>query len=77
MEDHNLIQHIKASLLDISKPVCSKKSSSAPHSRDDGENPMPVEVDDERAVRTLKRTSKTREGPYLTRQLTGFVTAGK
>jgi hypothetical protein len=36
-----------------------------------------VEAGDGKAMRTLKRTSKTREGPYLARQLSGFVTAGK
>ncbi|KAJ6679674.1 TRANSCRIPTION FACTOR TT8 [Salix purpurea] len=38
-EDPSLIQHIKASLLDFSKPVCSEKSSSAAHNKDDDKDP--------------------------------------
>ncbi|GMH00518.1 hypothetical protein Nepgr_002357 [Nepenthes gracilis] len=34
LEDPNLIQHIKTSLLDMAKPVCSEKSSSGPHNTD-------------------------------------------
>ncbi|KAL5572850.1 hypothetical protein UlMin_022447 [Ulmus minor] len=34
-EDSSLLQHIKVSLLDISKPVCSEKSSTVRHRMDD------------------------------------------
>ncbi|XP_022757344.1 transcription factor EGL1-like [Durio zibethinus] len=45
-EDPNLLQHIKASLLDFSKPVCSEKSSSAPHNADDDDrDPACAKVD--------------------------------
>ncbi|WRX10609.1 Transcription factor MYC/MYB N-terminal - like 2 [Theobroma cacao] len=46
-EDPSLLQHIKASLLDFSKPVCSEKSSSAPHNADDDRDPACVRVDHE------------------------------
>ncbi|XP_043812980.1 transcription factor MYC1 isoform X2 [Manihot esculenta] len=44
-EDPSLIQHIKASLLEFSKPVCAAKSLSAPHSADDDKGPVCVQVD--------------------------------
>ncbi|KAL4361178.1 hypothetical protein GQ457_04G031530 [Hibiscus cannabinus] len=46
-EDPNLLQHIKASLLDFSKPVCSEKSSSVPHNSDDDKDPICAEVNHE------------------------------
>ncbi|MBA0714929.1 hypothetical protein Golax_013870, partial [Gossypium laxum] len=46
-EDPNLLQHIKASLLDFSKPVCSEKSTSAPHNADDDKDPICAKVDHE------------------------------
>ncbi|MBA0685904.1 hypothetical protein Goari_013543 [Gossypium aridum] len=46
-EDPNLLQHIKASLLDFSKPVCSEKSISAPHNADDDKDPICAKVDHE------------------------------
>ncbi|KAK8693518.1 hypothetical protein V6N13_071100 [Hibiscus sabdariffa] len=46
-EDPNLLQHIKASLLDFSKPVCSEKSSSLPHNADDDKDPICAEVNHE------------------------------
>ncbi|OMP00402.1 hypothetical protein COLO4_12711 [Corchorus olitorius] len=47
-EDLNLIQHIKASLLDFSKPVCSEKSSSALlHDPDGDTDPLRVKVEHE------------------------------
>ncbi|XVF80066.1 hypothetical protein PTKIN_Ptkin15bG0040800 [Pterospermum kingtungense] len=46
-EDPNLVQHIKACLLDFSKPVCSEKSSSAPHNADDDIGPVCAKVDHE------------------------------
>lgn len=42
-EDHSLVQHIKTSLLDFSKPVCSEKSSSA-HNGEDDKDPMHATV---------------------------------
>ncbi|XP_048422217.1 transcription factor EGL1-like [Pyrus x bretschneideri] len=45
MEDLNLIQHIKASLLDFSKPDCCEKSSSAPHKADDDSEQIVAKVD--------------------------------
>ncbi|CAM8971926.1 unnamed protein product [Rhodiola kirilowii] len=39
-EDPNLIQHVKTSLLDFSKPDCSDKSMSAAHNADDNQDPM-------------------------------------
>ncbi|KAJ4728285.1 Basic helix-loop-helix transcription factor [Melia azedarach] len=42
-EDPSLLQHIKASLLDFSKPVCSEKSSS-PHNTDDDVDPVGTNV---------------------------------
>nr|AIY34723.1 anthocyanin regulatory protein [Malus hybrid cultivar] len=44
-EDLNLIQHIKASLLDFSKPDCCEKSSSAPHKTDDDSEQIVAKVD--------------------------------
>ncbi|PSS04352.1 Transcription factor GLABRA like [Actinidia chinensis var. chinensis] len=44
-EDPSLIQHIKTSLLEFSKPVCSEISSSAPHNKDDDADFMYVKVD--------------------------------
>ncbi|KAH1080931.1 hypothetical protein J1N35_020692 [Gossypium stocksii] len=46
-EDLNLLQHIKASLLDFSKPVCSEKSTSAPHNADDDKDRLCAKVDHE------------------------------
>lgn len=46
-EDPSLLQHIKASLLDFSKPVCSDKSSSAPHRTDDDSEQICAKVDQE------------------------------
>ncbi|KAJ6320354.1 hypothetical protein OIU78_015695 [Salix suchowensis] len=46
-EDPSLIQHIKASLLDFSKPVCSEKSSSAAHNKDDDKDPMATRISHE------------------------------
>lgn len=43
-EDPSLLQHIKASLLELSKPVCSDISSSAPHKADDDRDPMCAKV---------------------------------
>ncbi|XP_039008162.1 transcription factor EGL1-like [Hibiscus syriacus] len=44
LEDANLLQHIKASLLDFSKPVCSEKSSSVSHNSDDDKDPICAEI---------------------------------
>ncbi|XVE77141.1 hypothetical protein DITRI_Ditri13aG0037800 [Diplodiscus trichospermus] len=44
-EDPNLLQHIKASLLDFSKPVCYEKSFSAPQNADDDRDPVCAKVD--------------------------------
>ncbi|KAK3194798.1 hypothetical protein Dsin_026108 [Dipteronia sinensis] len=46
-EDPNLLQHIKTSLLDFSKPVCSEKSSSPAYDADDYNDPMCVKVSHE------------------------------
>ncbi|OAY62294.1 transcription factor GLABRA 3 isoform X2 [Manihot esculenta] len=46
-EDPSLIQHVKASLLEFSKPVCTEKISSAPHSADDDKDPVCAQVDHE------------------------------
>ncbi|XP_011036272.1 PREDICTED: transcription factor EGL1-like [Populus euphratica] len=46
-EDPGLIQHIKASLLDFSKPVCSEKSFSAAHNKDDDKDPMSTRISHE------------------------------
>ncbi|KAJ6872824.1 hypothetical protein NC651_031835 [Populus alba x Populus x berolinensis] len=46
-EDPGLIQHIKASLLDFSKPVCSDKSFSAAHNKDDDKDPMATRISHE------------------------------
>ncbi|GMI66843.1 GLABRA 3, GLABROUS 3 [Hibiscus trionum] len=46
-EDPNLLQHIKASLLDFSKPVCSEKSSSVPRNADDDKDPICAEANHE------------------------------
>ncbi|KAK9274424.1 hypothetical protein L1049_019239 [Liquidambar formosana] len=45
-EDPSLIQHIKTSLLEFSKPVCSEKSSST-HNADDDRDPMCATVGNE------------------------------
>lgn len=44
-EDPSLLQHIKVSLLDFSKPICSEKSSSIPQNEDADKEPMCVKVD--------------------------------
>ncbi|KAJ4839828.1 hypothetical protein Tsubulata_010046 [Turnera subulata] len=45
-EDHSLIQYIKASLLDFSKPVCSEKFTTAYNAQaDDDEDPAHVKGD--------------------------------
>ncbi|KAJ8748865.1 hypothetical protein K2173_013296 [Erythroxylum novogranatense] len=46
-EDPGLIQHIKTSLLEVSKPVCSEKSSSSPLNADDDKDPVCAEVNHE------------------------------
>ncbi|CAK7348889.1 unnamed protein product [Dovyalis caffra] len=46
-EDPSLIQHIKASLLDFSKPVCSEKSSSVAHNENDDKDPMLTKISHE------------------------------
>ncbi|XP_031283921.1 transcription factor EGL1-like isoform X1 [Pistacia vera] len=46
-EDPSLLQHVKASLLDFSKPVCSEKSSSPPHNADDDNDPICAKVSHE------------------------------
>nr|APP94122.1 bHLH1 [Litchi chinensis] len=47
-EDPNLLQHIKASLLDFSKPVCSEKSFSPTHNADDDNDPLCLKFSHER-----------------------------
>lgn len=47
LEDPSLIQHIKTSLLEFSKPVCCEKSSSGPPHRDDDADFMYAKVDHE------------------------------
>ncbi|KAL6981961.1 hypothetical protein U1Q18_023583 [Sarracenia purpurea var. burkii] len=47
VEDPSLIQHIKTSLLEFSKPVCSEKSSSAAHNRDDDADCIYAKADPE------------------------------
>nr|QLI42589.1 GL3a [Camellia sinensis] len=47
LEDPSLIQHIKASLLEFSKPDCSEKSSSTPHNRDGDADCVYAKVDHE------------------------------
>ncbi|KAF5464263.1 hypothetical protein F2P56_014353 [Juglans regia] len=46
-EDPSLLQHIKVSLLELSKPICSDKSSSVPHKADDDRDPMCAKVNQE------------------------------
>ncbi|KAH9732662.1 transcription factor GLABRA 3 [Citrus sinensis] len=46
-EDPSLLQHIKASLLDFSKPFCSEKSSSPPYDEDDDSDPLCAKVSHE------------------------------
>lgn len=47
LEDPSLIQHIKTSLLEFSKPVCCEKSFSGPSHRDDDADFMYAKVDHE------------------------------
>ncbi|XP_058223630.1 transcription factor EGL1-like [Rhododendron vialii] len=47
LEDPSLIQHIKTSLLEFSKPVCCEESSSGPSHRDDDADFMYANVDHE------------------------------
>ncbi|KAI8545123.1 hypothetical protein RHMOL_Rhmol07G0018200 [Rhododendron molle] len=47
LEDPSLIQHIKTSLLEFSKPICCEKSSSGPPHRDDDADFMYAKVDHE------------------------------
>ncbi|XP_057499892.1 transcription factor EGL1-like [Actinidia eriantha] len=65
-EDPSLIQHIKTSLLEFSKPVCSEKSSSAPHNKDDDADFVYVKVDHE-MVNTMEI-----ENPYPPTEDIGF-----
>ncbi|KAM7260862.1 hypothetical protein ACFE04_026337 [Oxalis oulophora] len=51
-EDLSLLQHIKASLLDFSKPLCTADISSPPHKADEDDNNTLVKVDHE-MVNTL------------------------
>ncbi|RVX10053.1 Transcription factor GLABRA 3 [Vitis vinifera] len=44
-EDPSLIQHIKACLLELSKPICSEKSSFVPCNTDDDKDRMCAKVD--------------------------------
>ncbi|KAE8699759.1 Beta-amylase 2 isoform 1 [Hibiscus syriacus] len=46
-EDPNLLQHVKASLLNFSKLVSSEKSSSAQHNADDDKDPIFAKVNHE------------------------------
>ncbi|GAB4844485.1 hypothetical protein Ancab_037863 [Ancistrocladus abbreviatus] len=46
VEDLNLIQHIKTSLLEFAKPVCSAESSSDDHTTDYDEGPISAKVSD-------------------------------
>ncbi|KAL5572854.1 hypothetical protein UlMin_022451 [Ulmus minor] len=46
-EDPSLLQHIKASLLDFSKPVCSEKSSPLPQRMHDDREKVCLNVDNE------------------------------
>ncbi|XP_044491820.1 transcription factor GLABRA 3-like [Mangifera indica] len=46
-EDPSLLQHVKASLLDFSKPVCSEKSSSPSHNADDDNDPICTKISHE------------------------------
>lgn len=46
-EDPSLLQHFKTSLLELSKPVCSDISSSAPHKADEDKDPMCLQVNHE------------------------------
>ncbi|XP_004308377.1 PREDICTED: transcription factor EGL1 [Fragaria vesca subsp. vesca] len=52
-EDPSLLQHIKASLLDFSKPDCSEKSSSAPHKADDDSDQFLANIVGHEIVDTL------------------------
>lgn len=62
LEDHSLIQHIKASLLEFSKPVCSDKSFSHPDSENDSKDPICAEADHEIAEKlALENLSSSKE----------------
>lgn len=52
-EDPSLLQHIKASLLDFSKPDCSEKSSSAPHKSDEDSDQILANIVDHEIVDAL------------------------
>ncbi|XP_050385354.1 transcription factor EGL1 isoform X2 [Argentina anserina] len=52
-EDPSLLQHIKASLLNFSKPDCSEKSSSAPHKADDDSDQILANIVGHEIVDTL------------------------
>lgn len=47
MEDPNLLQHVKDFLLKFSKPICSKKPSSASYKDDNGKEQMGAKPDNE------------------------------
>ena len=62
LDDHSLIQHIKASLLEFSKHVCSDKSSSHPDNENDGKDPICIEADHEIAEKlALESLSSSKE----------------
>lgn len=46
-EDPSLLQHVKDFLLKFSKPICSKKPSSATYKDDNGKEPMGAKSDNE------------------------------
>ncbi|PRQ58069.1 putative transcription factor bHLH family [Rosa chinensis] len=52
-EDPSLLQHIKASLLDFSKPDCSEKASSAPHKADEDSDQILANIVGHEIVDTL------------------------
>ncbi|KAJ7951142.1 Basic helix-loop-helix transcription factor [Quillaja saponaria] len=77
-EDPNLLQHIKACLLDCSKPVCSDKSTSTLYKADDDKDPTCIKIDYER-VDTLASenlcppTEEIRCDQDLSKELHGII----
>ncbi|KAI9110028.1 hypothetical protein K1719_019069 [Acacia pycnantha] len=62
-EDSNLIQHVKTCFLEFSKPICSKKPSSALNKEDDDKDPTCTKVDAWTTINCDTTTFKSRRPP--------------
>lgn len=67
-EDPNLVQHVKASLLDFSKPVCYVKSPSASQDEDDEKGPPCARVDHDHLLDMLENLYSTPMEEFTNKQ---------